>query len=189
MRWQQLFADLGGQFAEAEAAADRAESASRTRAEVGAVRLAERLAGAVGHPVVLRCRGAGPVAGTLVEVGVDWLLVEEDAGREALVATAAVLSVSGLGRQTAVPEPPGAVRGRFDLRRAARALARDRSTVHLVLDDGAVLSGTIDRVGADFLELAAHAPEEPRRAAAVRGVHAAALDGVAVIRTAPPGLG
>ena len=186
MRWQQLFADLGAQFAQAEAAADRAESASRTSAEMGAVRLAERLAGAVGHPVVLRCRGAGPVAGRLAEVGVDWLLVEEDAGREALVATAVVLSVSGLGRETAAPRSQGAVR--FDLRRAARALARDRSTVHVVLDDGSVLTGTIDRVGADFLELAAHAPDEPRRAGAVRGVHAAALDGVAVIRTAPPGL-
>jgi hypothetical protein len=188
MRWQQLFADLGAQFAEAEAAADRAESASRTRAETGAVRLAERLEGAVGHPVALRCRGAGPVAGTLAEVGVDWLLVEEDAGREALVATAAVLSVAGLGRETAAPRTPGAVRGRLDLRRLARALARDRSTVHVVLDDGTVLTGTIDRVGADFLELAAHAPDEPRRPGAVRGVHAAALDGVAVIRTAPPGL-
>src|SRR4051794_16968247 len=188
MRWQQLFADLGAQFAEAEAAADRAESASRTRAEVGTVRLAERLGGAVGHPVALRCRGAGPVAGTLTEVGVDWLLVDEEAGREALVATAAVLSVAGLGRQTAVAEAPGMVRGRFDLRRAARALARDRSTVHVVLDDGSALSGTIDRVGADFLELAAHAPDEPRRPGAVRGVYAAALDAVAVIRTAPPGL-
>src|SRR3954451_18252121 len=125
MRWQQLFADLGAQFAEAEAAAHpgRAGAPARRAAGGGAVRLADRLAGAVGHPVVLRCRGAGPVAGTLVEVGVDWLLVAEDAGREALVATAAVLSVSGLGRQTAAPESPGAVRGRFDLRRAVRALA------------------------------------------------------------------
>jgi hypothetical protein len=188
MRWQQLFADLGAQFAEAEAAADRAESASRMRAEMGAVRLAERLAGAVGHPLVLRCRGAGPVAGTLADVGVDWLLVEEEAGREVLVATAAVLSVAGLGRETAAPQEHGAVRRRLDLRRAARALARDRSTVQVVLDDGAALTGTIDRVGADFLELAVHAPDEPRRPAAVRGVHAAALDGVAVIRTAPPGL-
>src|SRR5436305_7139669 len=130
MRWQQLFADLGAQFAEAEAAADRAESASRARAEMGAVLLAERFAGAVGHPVVLRCRGAGQIAGVLAEVGVDWLLVEEEAGREALVAAAAVLAVAGLGRGTAAPEPPGAVRGRLDLRRAARALARDRSGVH-----------------------------------------------------------
>jgi hypothetical protein len=188
MRWQQLFADLGAQFAEAEAAADRAESASRTRTEIGAVRLAERLAGAVGHPVALRCRGAALVTGVLAEVGVDWLLVEEEAGRESLVATAAVLSVAGLGRQTAAAEQPGAVRGRFDLRRAARALARDRSAVQLVLDDGTALTGTIDRVGADFLELAEHAPDQPRRPAAVRGVQAVALDGVAVIRTLSPGL-
>src|SRR3954452_22553450 len=185
MRWQQLFADLGAQFAEAEAAADRAESASRTRAETGAVRLAERVAGAIGHPLVLRCRGAGQVAGTLAEVGSDWLLVEE-AGREVLVSAVAVLAVAGLGRQTAAPDAAGVVRGRFDLRRAVRALARDRSTVHLVLEDGSVLTGTIDRVGADFLELAAHAPDEPRRPGAVRGVHAVALGAVAVIRTAPP---
>src|SRR3954447_5337183 len=187
MRWQQLFADLGAQFAEAEAAADRAESASRTRAETGAVRLAERVAGAVGHPLVLRCRGAGQVAGVLAEVGSDWLLVEEEAGREALVSAAAVLAVAGLGRQTAAPDAAGVVRGRLDLRRAARALARDRGTVHVVLEDGTVLTGTIDRVGADFLELAAHAPDEPRRAGAVRGVHAVALGAAAVIRTAPPG--
>jgi UTP:GlnB (protein PII) uridylyltransferase len=188
MRWQQLFADLDAQFAEAEAAADRAESASRARAEIGAVRLAERLAGAVGHSVELRCRGVGQLVGVLAEVGGDWLLVEEEAGREALVATAAVLSVGGLGRQTAAPEAAGIVRARLDLRRAVRALARDRSVVHVVLDDGATLVGTIDRVGEDFFEVAVHAPDQPRRHAAVRAVQAAVISAVAVIRTAPLGL-
>src|SRR4051794_32674357 len=140
MRWQQLFADLGGQFDEAEAAAERAESASRARAETGVVRLADRLAGALGQAVSLRCRGAGQLTGVLSDVGVDWLLVEDDTGREALVATAAVLSVAGLGRLTAAPAADeGIVRGRWDLRRAARALARDRSGVRVVLDDGDVL--------------------------------------------------
>ena len=37
MRWQQLFADLQAQFDEEEAAAERSESASRARAEMGAV--------------------------------------------------------------------------------------------------------------------------------------------------------
>src|SRR5215210_8032645 len=100
MRWQQLFADLRAQLDEAEAAADRAESASRARAEVGAIGLAERLGGAVGRPIGVRCRGAGRVTGVLADLGVDWLLVEEDAGREVLVSAAAVLAVTGLGRQT-----------------------------------------------------------------------------------------
>jgi hypothetical protein len=39
-------------------------------------------------------------------------------------------------------------------------------------------------VGADFLELAEHSADEPRRAAAVQGVSAVALDALAVVRTA-----
>src|SRR4051794_19934411 len=184
MRWQQLFADLGAQFDEAEAAAERAESATRVRTEAGAVRLAERMAAAVGQPVVLRCRGAGQDSGVLADTGVNWLLVEEEAGREVLVAGAAVLSVAGLGRQTAV-RAEGAVRSRLDLRWAVRALARDRSAVHVVLEDGGVLVGTVDRVGADFLELAVHPADEPRRPGAVRAVVAVPLDVLAVVRTGP----
>src|SRR6476660_6099916 len=98
MRWQQLFADLQAQFEAEEAAAERAESASRARAEIGSVTLAQRLGGALGSPVSLRCGAAGSVAGVLADVGVDWLLLEDDRGRSSLVATAAVRAVSGLGR-------------------------------------------------------------------------------------------
>ena len=66
MRWQQLFEDLQSQFEAEEAALERAESASRTRAEVGAVRLTERLAGALGFQVGLGVRGAGHVAGLVL---------------------------------------------------------------------------------------------------------------------------
>src|SRR5687767_8575138 len=122
MRWQQLFADLAAQFEESEAAAERAESASRARAEVGAVRFAERLGGALGAPLSVSCRGAGLVAGVLTEVGPDWLLLEGERGRQLLVATAAVRAVSGLGQRTAAREDVGMVRGSLDLRRALRAL-------------------------------------------------------------------
>jgi len=189
MRWQQLFADLQAQFDEEEAAAERSEAASRTRAEVGAVRLAERLRGALGFPVVLGCRGGGPVSGVLTDVGVDWLLLAGEGGREHLVALRAVRTVGGLGRRTAVPEVAGAVWSRLDLRRALRGLARDRAVVQVVLDDGIVLTGTLDRVGADYVELAEHPADQPRRSEAVQGVRAVVLDAVAVVRTAPSGLG
>jgi hypothetical protein len=187
MRWQQLFADLQAQFEAEETAAEQAESASRTRAEVGAVGIVDRLRGAEGFPLVLACRGAGAVAGVVVEVGADWLLLEEEGGRPSLVALAAVRSVSGLGRRTAAPEPAGAVRGRLDLRRALRGLARDRSAVQIVLDDGSVLGGTLDRVGADYVELAEHPADLPRRSEAVRGVRAVVIGGIAVVRTVTPG--
>src|SRR3954452_19422275 len=132
MRWQQLFADLQAQLEEAEAAEERGESASRARAEIGAVRLAERLRGAVGSPLALGCRGAGRLTGRLLEVGADWLLLEDERSRPCLVAMATVQSVGGLGRLTSAPEAMGAVHARLDLRRALRGLARDRSPVHVV---------------------------------------------------------
>ena len=183
MRWQQLFADLQAQFEAEEVALEQAEAGSRMRAEVGAVALGDRLRGASGFPLVLGCRGAGTVAGVLREVGADWLLVEESSARQCLVSLAAVRSVAGLGRRTAAPEPAGPVRGRLDLRRALRGLARDRSAVQVVLDDGSVLSGTLDRVGADYVELAEHPTDLPRRAEAVQGVRAVVIAGIAAVRT------
>jgi hypothetical protein len=188
MRWQQLFADLQAQFEAEEAALERAESASRTRAEMGAVGLADRLRGALGLPLTLACGGAGTVSGVLVEVGPDWLLVEDDGARACLVALGAVRSVAGLGRRTAAAEPAGPVRGRLDLRRALRGLTRDRSAVQIVLDDGNVLGGTLDRVGADYVELAEHHADLPRRAEAVQGVRAVVIGRIALVRTVTPGL-
>ncbi|MGY1711107.1 hypothetical protein ACI8AC_16530 [Geodermatophilus sp. SYSU D00758] len=188
MRWQRLFADLQAEFEEAAVAAERAEDGSRRRAEVGGVRLAERLAGAVGTPVAVRCRGAGEVTGVVLDVGVDWLLLRDGQHREVLVAAGAVTVVGGLTRET-VPAPAGVVRARLDLRRAVRALVRDRATVQVVLDDGTALLGTLDRVGADFVELAEHPADRPRRAAEVRAVRTLALAGVAVVRTVLPSPG
>jgi hypothetical protein len=129
------------------------------------------------------------VAGVLTDAGVDWLLLTGDGGWEDLVALRAVRTVGGLGRRTAAPEPAGEVWSRLDLRRALRGRARDRSAVQLVLDDGVVLTGTLDRVGADYVELAEHPVDQPRRSEAVQGVRAVVLEAIAVVRTAPPGLG
>jgi hypothetical protein len=42
----------------------------------------------------------------------------------------------------------------------------------------------VDRVGADFVELARHELDEPRRAPAVREVQAVAVAAIAVVRAA-----
>jgi hypothetical protein len=187
MRWQQLFADLEARFEAEQEAAERAETSSRSRHELGALRLVDRLGGALGSPVVLICRGAGQVSGTLSEVGSDWLLLD-DRGREVLVATGSVRAVSGLGRRTATPHDDGPIGLRLDLRRALRGLARDRAVVQVVLDEGTVLHGTIDRVGADYVELAEHPADLHRRAGAVQGVRTVAISAVVAVRTAQPGL-
>ena len=94
MRWQQLFDDLQSRFDAQEAAADRAESASRARAELGAVRLSQRLAGALGSRVTVSIRGAGLVSGDLLDLGPDWLLLADEQARDHLVALAAVRTVT-----------------------------------------------------------------------------------------------
>jgi hypothetical protein len=188
MRWQQLFSDLEAQFEQAEAAVEWGESASRARAEMGALTLADRLRGSIGERVVLRCRGADPVRGELLECGTDWLLVEDEQGREVLLAAGGILAVGGLARWSSAPDDGGVVRTRLDFRRAVRGLARDRSPVRLVLDDGTVLTGTVDRVGADHCELAEHPVDEPRRAEAVRGIQTVPLAAVSlVVRSSPVG--
>jgi hypothetical protein len=188
MRWQQLFADLQAQFEEEEAALERAESASRTRAEVGAIALAQRVGAAVGRTLTLRCAGVGPITGVLVDVGPDWLLLEDEFGRSSLVAASAVRAVGGLGRGATTPGELGPVRARLDLRWALRGLARDRSAVQMLLDDGTMVTGTVDRVGADYVEVAEHPVDLPRRAEAVVGVSAVVLAAIAVVSTASTAL-
>ena len=187
MRWEQLFADLEAQWVETEAAEGQAEDASRARAEHGQVLLSDRLRGSLGRPVAVSCRGAGELPGRLVDVGVDWLLLADEQDREVLVCTAALTSVGGLGAVTAPAVPDVVVARRLDLRRALRGLARDRATVTCLLVDGSARTGTLDRVGADFVELAEHPVDQPRRRGAVTGVRALPLAAVVAVRTALPG--
>jgi hypothetical protein len=103
-----------------------------------------------------------------------------------LVAAAAVCAVAGLGAGTAAGSPEGEVARRLDLRRALRGLARDRATVTCLLEDGGVLAGTVDRVGADFLELAEHPLDQARRRGAVSAVRAVPVRAVVAVRTSLP---
>ena len=183
MRWDDLFADLEGQLAAAEGAELAAEVADRTRHEAAQLSLLDRLAPAAGHDVRLLVMGAGQVSGRLDQVGAEWLLVSEAAGRQALVVVAAVLSAGGLGARSRAPGQEGRVFARLGLGSALRAIARDRVQVVIGLLDGSAVTGTVDRVGSDFVEMAEHGPGEPRRPSEVSGMRAVPFAAIAVVRS------
>lgn len=181
-RWESLFADLETQAAALDVAERAVEVDERTRMEVGRVRLLDRLRPAVGAVLRLRCIGDERVIGPLARVGPDWLLILDEAGGEAVIVTAAVLSISGLGRLSAVPESETVVESRLGLRHALRGIARDRSPVRISVLDGTTIDGTIDRLGADFVEIAQHPTGELRRRDQVRDVALVPLAALAVVR-------
>jgi hypothetical protein len=157
MRWEALFADLEAEVAEEEAAERRSEVADRSRAEVGRLRLIDRLGSALNAPGALRVALAGhaAVGGSLRSVGSDWLLLTQDSGAEWIIAFAAVQTIQGLGAASAEPGWEGLVGARLDIRVALRRVVRDRSRVTVGLSSADVISGRLSRVGADHVELAA----------------------------------
>ncbi|MEX5633622.1 hypothetical protein [Parafrankia sp. FMc2] len=187
MRWEDLFSDLELQWEAAEAAELEAEIADRSRREAAYLRMLDRMRPAVGAEV--RCllrggQGPGPLAitGRLSALGVDWLLVSETGSTEVLVPRASLLAVRGLTTISAQPGHEGRLAARLDLRHVVRGLVRDRSVCAVALLGGAVLTGTLLRVGADFLELAEHPLGEFARRNDVRSGWTVPFDGLAYIR-------
>ncbi len=185
MRWDDLFDGLDRQFEELLDAAEDAELADRSRVAFGTVTAIERVVGSIGGVLRVRLPGDRQASGVLTRVGPDFLLLREHHAADLLIAWSAVQGVEGLSRRTG--PGLGTVDTRFDLRKAVRSVARDRAPVTLLTAHGTELSGTIDRVGADFVELAAHAAWEIRRSDAVRGVVLVPLAAVTLIRSAPLG--
>lgn len=183
MRWDDLFRDLEAQMAAMSAGETEAEVADRTRREAARLTLLDRARAATGRQVTLRVLGVGPVEGVLVQVGAAWLLLDEGGGRSSLVSLAALMSLSGLAAWTGVPGSGGQVFARLGLGSALRGIARDRAPVAVWLVDGAVVHGTVDRVGGDFLEVSEHTAGEARRRDEVRGVRAVPFGALAAVRS------
>jgi hypothetical protein len=184
VRWEALFGDLEAQAESADRAALEAELGDLVRAEFGALSLRGRLGAHTGCDLVWFLADGEPVTGVLLETGEDWVLVRAGAG-DVLLPMAAVASVSGLSR-TAVADG-GPLARSLRLTVVLRGLARDRQAVLVAVAGGAVLAGTIDRVGADHVDVAVHAIDEPRRAGAVTGVRTVPL--ASIRRVTVPGGG
>lgn len=204
MRWDELFADLEAQQTELARQERELEVAEHTRAERGQITLTDRLVAAEEARAGLRLRvaGQGWVTGRVRDVGDGWLVVDQSTldqhsgadrhagartrsdpapGSELLVVLAAVTAVEGLRHRVAGSQATAPGR-RLGLRSALRALSRDRAVVRLHTTDGDHLTGTIDRVLADHLDLARHSESEARRRAEVRGVVSVPSAALAMLR-------
>ena len=184
VRWAELFDDLEAQYEAAQRAEAASEISDRTRREVALLRFADRLRPAQSRSISVWVNGAGVAHGVLDAVGPDWLLIREGPAIELLIPRGAVMSVAGLTADSDTGRSEGVVASRLTLTFALRAVVRDRSPVTLRYVDGVSTTGTLDRVGHDFVEIAEHPPGEPRRRDAVRAVRTVPITAIAVIRRA-----
>ena len=179
MRWDELFGDLAAQWDAEERRELDAEVADRTRRERAALGLYERLVAAGGATVGLVLANGARLSGAVADVGDGWVLVGQPRGT-ALVPFTAVVAVTGLGSRVA-----GSATGRrFGLGYALRGLSRDRAVVAVGDLSGAVVTGTIDAVGSDHLELSEHPPDLPRRTENVTGRRVVPFSALVLLRPA-----
>jgi len=150
----------------------------RSRREIALVPLADRLR-STDTAVQVGAAGSDAVAGVVTACGPDWVLLATEAGAETLVPLGAVAWVRGLAPH-AEPER-SAVAARLGLGYVLRGLARDRAEVTLTARSGERFTGTIDRVGADFVELAEHPLGEPRRARVVHSTRVIPLTALSTL--------
>jgi hypothetical protein len=191
VRWENFFDDLEGQLA-AEWEAERAAlDTEAERLRLSRVALRERLT-----MLVARERDTAPPSfevadGTVLSaevtgVGADWVAL--DGGRSgALVVPFASITAIGMPHadvlRSARPDAArSALAERMSLGFVVRDLVRRRVAVAVHLTHGRSLAGTIDRAGADHLDIALHEPGTPRRASEVTGHRLVPFAAVAWIR-------
>ncbi|MCW2538870.1 MAG: uncharacterized protein JWN95_595 [Frankiales bacterium] len=181
MRWDALFADLEGQASMAREAERAVEVGEQTRILLGSLSWQDRVAALVRSQVRLACRGRLDLVGEIYRVGAGWLLLQDGNRREFVVPLEAiqVLSIQEASRNRA-----GAVGAdsRLGMGHALRGIARDRSAVVVHCADGSIIDGTLDRVAADFIELARHPGSEFRRRDAVRETACIAWNALSAIQ-------
>ncbi|MBA8816618.1 hypothetical protein FHX48_001691 [Microbacterium halimionae] len=188
MQWDRFFDDVEQQFAGEQAAERAALESESTRLRLAAVTFRERLLSfAVGAAFIRLSTEGGDVSGVLSAVGVDWVALDGAAAGAMVVPLGALLSV-GVERTMAV-----SVERSSEPRRRAledtmtwgfimRDFMRRRIPVTLILIDGKQLSGTIDRAGADHLDLALHDRGVARRESEVTGLRLVPFGAIASLR-------
>ena len=183
MRWDALFNDMESQLAEADRLALETEVNDRARAEMVGLPLEDRLRATIGCRIGVHLLCGDSIQGELVHAGADALVL--DTGRhQILIPYWAAARYTGLGRHMRAEN--SRVRRSLGFAHSLRSLARDRSELVVTIGGGAGmtrLAGVIDRVGSDYLDLAAVVPGEARRSGSVGQVSAIPFSVVAMVRS------
>ncbi|MBT0774125.1 hypothetical protein KIH74_34590 [Kineosporia sp. J2-2] len=183
MRWKQLFDDLEARFEEQERAEAELDLVELVRAERDQITFSDRLRAHPGVVLTFDLRDGSNRRGTLLDVGRDWVLLRSPAaaGRTAdlLIPVEAVVSTGGLSQLSR--EGGKSVGRRLRLGSVLRGLASDRAAVGIDFWPTGHLDGTIDRVGADHLDLAMHPVDVARRAVEVRQVRTVPFQAMAAV--------
>lgn len=190
MRWDRFFEDLEDQV-DSEWEAERAAlDTEAERLRLARVTLRERLVGVVGSPaaVTVDLRGDTVLTGQVSAVGADWLAIDT-ATRVSGVAVVPLSALHTIGmphpeilRSARVGTPPSRLSERMTFGFVLRDLVRRRLPVSVHTISGRALAGTIDRAGADHLDLALHEAGTPRRGDQVTGIRLVPFDVVAWVR-------
>ncbi|HLS49417.1 MAG TPA: Fis family transcriptional regulator [Actinomycetaceae bacterium] len=169
MRWDELLADLEGEFDGALAAQQDDEVAELAEGELAQVEFADRIRARLGGELHVRLINGETLRGRLRDSAAAWLLVELE-GSEMLIPMQAVVAAWPLG--LAATHPTGVER-RLGIGHALRALARDGSHVRVRTTAGDH-TGRISRVGRDHIDVVDAAQERPETRS-IRLVHVVAL--------------
>lgn len=197
VHWDRLFEDLEDQLAsewESERAALDAES---ERLRISRLELRDRLrvVGAAGASATIDLPGRHRIRAGLRALGADWIAVAPTEHESARAIPTMILiplqAVRGIGVDhgmllASLERADGVasvLHERMTLGFVLRDLARRRVAVRVIGIDGSDVHGTIDRAGADHLDLALHDPGAARLAAAVRGFVMIPLHAIAWVQT------
>jgi hypothetical protein len=178
VRWDRFFDDLEGQLASEWEAERAALDTEAERLRLSRVSLRERLTSLVdrernGTAPSFEVGGGTVVSAEVTAVGADWVAL--DGGRAgALVVPFSAIEAIGMPHADVLRSARPSLRrsalsDRMTLGFVVRDLVRRRVAVTVHLVQGRLLSGTIDRAGADHLDIALHDRGAPRRATEVTG--------------------
>ncbi|WP_411373730.1 hypothetical protein ACLH0K_11490 [Arthrobacter sp. MPF02] len=182
MRWAALFDDIESQFSESGRLSLESEVNERSRIEMVSAGFADRLRGALGCRIAVHLMSGDTIHGVVSYAGADALVLDEDP-HQVLVPYSAAARFVGLGRS--LRAEASQVRRGLGLGNALRALARDRAELTVTLGSSAGnlrMEGVIDRVGKDYLDLAAVTPGEARRSCHVSHVSTIPFSALLAIR-------